>query len=163
MITRSPPQQQSILYEEVKYFWRSTYTLPDIFLSQENCPICNINVSNESKEWTVENNGLIEYLPKHSLKIKDIFGQHRNCATVTGAPGLKKLKYGTLIDSFPVVLRLNLHGMHPNKSYGCKSTHMLVNDGLWNKHDRLFHKFSMLEKLPEIFDFKPFWHNLAIT
>ena len=66
-------------------------------------------------------------LSKVSPNISDIFGVNVTCAVVTGSPKLRRYKYGQLIDSFPVVMRFNLHGTYPPSSYGSKTTHRLIN------------------------------------
>ena len=66
-------------------------------------------------------------LPKLSPNVSDIFGANVTCAVVTGSPTLRRYKYGQLIDSFPVVMRFNLHGTYPPSMYGSKTTHRLIN------------------------------------
>ena len=66
-------------------------------------------------------------LPKVPPNVSDVFGANVTCAIVTGSPTLRKYKYGQFIDSFPVVMRFNLHGTDPPSSYGSKTTHRLIN------------------------------------
>ena len=66
-------------------------------------------------------------LPKVPPNVSDIFGSNVTCAVVTGSPILRRYKYGQFMNSFPVVMRLNLHGTYPSSSYGSKTTHRLIN------------------------------------
>ena len=97
-----------------KNFWDSSVKIIRPFLSQKTC-----SKRKKSK--------LKAMLPKVPPNVRDVFGANVTCAVVTGSPRLQRYKYGKFIDSFPVVMRFNLHGTNPPSSYGSKTTHRLIN------------------------------------
>ena len=107
-LTQVPPTPQK------EDFWDSSFEVIQPFLSQQTCSKCKTSQ-------------LRAMLPKVSPNVSDIFGVNVTCAVVTGSPTLRRYKYGQLIDSFPVVMRFNLHGTYPPSSYGSKTTHRLIN------------------------------------
>lgn len=119
--------------------------MPFPFLYHNNCAICD------------KNKELKDLLSSTKPNISRMFGHNvSSCAVVSGDPALKSYSYGSLIDSFPVVMKLNLRNTTPTKSYGHKATHMFVNDALWNAHDRIYHKFNDVTKAPGIVIFNHF-------
>ena len=70
---------------------------------------------------------LAAVLPEVPPSLGQVFGVNMTCAVVTGSPTLEQYQYGNLIDTFPVVMRFNLHGTNPPSSYGTKTTHRIAN------------------------------------
>ena len=104
-----------------KDFWDSSVKVIQPFYSQQTCSECKTSQ-------------LKAMLPEVDPNISDLFGANVTCAVVTGSPTLQGYYYGQFIDSFPVVMRFNLHGTNPPSSYGSKTTHRLINQKVNRKN-----------------------------
>ena len=123
-------------------FWRYPDIIPFPFAVYNICYTC----SNFTR--------LHSFIPRHMPAVFKSF--NKPCAIVTGDRRLSKHKFGKFIDSHFLVLRPNLHPLHNKTAYGSKTTHILINTGFWNSHDRLFRKLYMIKNMSEVVIFNHF-------
>ena len=138
---------------KIDNFYRKDFDTSPLFLSKRDCKICEYQKELES------------YLPDVPPDMSEIFGRNSSCAIMTGSPALKQYKYGRLIDQHAVVMRLNLRGMEPTDSYGSKTTHLMVNNGFWNKDDNLHGNLHLITNRKEfvILNYYPLQWSLQYT
>ncbi len=125
---------------ESEFFWNTSFPVGPIFLDQHS-----------SQKFSLPKD-LMDLLPTQ-LNVSELFpGREKGCAIVTGSRELMKNTYGTEIDSYPVVLRLNLYQLVPNQketqNYGAKTTHRMINNIFWsnNKKGKVsFEKFANMK------------------
>ena len=139
----SKPKEKENKKDKTEHlFWVFPDTIPFPFVLQETCKICNVS------------GHLASFIPRHfpgTLKLANT-----SCAIVTNEKQLLKYKFGELIDSYKVVMRTNLHKLHHEASYGTKTTHMMINDAMWNRHEKIFGMYHLLIKVSGILIFNHF-------
>ena len=56
-------------------------------------------------------------------------------------------------------MRTNLHLVHHMQSYGNRTTHMIINDAMWNRHEKIFRKYHLLTNVSGILIFNHYGLN----
>ena len=130
-------------------FWVFPDTIPFPFVLKESCKICNVN------EY------LATFIPRHFTETLKL--ANTTCAIVTHEKKLTDYMFGDLIDSHDIVMRFNLHKLHHVESYGRKTTHMMMNDAVWNKHTRFYGKYHLLNEVSGVLIFNHFGFNWKLN